>query len=167
MIVHRSCLKNDTTDKIHPSSSVEKQIHFGPIVIVEFPVIIGDSIPREGAPLTLDAKAIRSFVIGLDRFECIRPERRRKYELWLDAEERISILLTEGCSLEDIANATLLPLKVRSQRADSSKNRFPKHQIAKAIVFTGRAIKNMLGAPARKENTAKSAEYNKEQDLQA
>jgi hypothetical protein len=158
MIVHRSCLKNDTTDKMHPSSSsIEKQVHFGPLVIEEFRVIIGDSIPREGAPLTLNTKAMPSFVIGLDRFECIRPERRRKYELWLDAEERTSILLTEGYSLEDIAYATLLALKVRSQRADSSKDRFPKHRIAKAIVSTGRAIKNIIGAPERKGNTAKSA----------
>jgi hypothetical protein len=100
---------------------------------------------------------MRSFVISLDRFECIRPERRRTYELWLNAEERISILLTEGYSLEDIANATLLALKIRSQRADSSKDRFPKHRIAKAVVSTGRAIKNIIGAPVRKGNAAKSA----------
>jgi hypothetical protein len=131
------------------------------MVIDEFPVIIGDySVPRDGPPIALDAKATRSWAIDLDRFECICPERRRRHELFLSVQERTLMLLLEGYSLGEIDWARVNAFQVRLQREESSKDpsTSTKHRLSKAFKkLTARAIKNVIGAPERNQSTAMSA----------
>jgi hypothetical protein len=48
----------------HESDSNKKQVRFGPVAINEFPVILGDYIPRDGPPIALDAKATRIWAVS-------------------------------------------------------------------------------------------------------
>jgi hypothetical protein len=142
----------------------KKEVHFGPLTIDEFPIIVGESVPREGPPIALGPTAFRRQVIDLDRFECIRPERRGRLELLLDPEERMSILLMRGYTVDKIIDAALRAAQVRISRGESSKDKSSrKERIAKALVknpfvSTSRAIlKNMKSRrplPVQKQSVA-------------
>jgi hypothetical protein len=84
----------------------KKEVHFCPLTIDEFPIIVGDSVPHEGPPIALGPTAFRRQEIDLDRFEFIRPGRGQgRLELLLSAEKRMSILLMQGYTLDKISKA--------------------------------------------------------------
>jgi hypothetical protein len=87
-------------------------------------------------------------VIGLDHFEnAVRPDRRRTCELLLDKDERASILLLAGYSIQAVSDATLEAFEMREERMRSAEEKEhppSKLRIAKAFSSTSRALKSLM-----------------------
>ena len=126
-----------------------KNVRFGPLTIDEFPIVLGESVvPGSGAPIALGERPFHRIRIDLDRFEnAVRSDRRRKFELRLDEEERASMLLAEGYSIQEVSDATWEALQSRVGRMQSAKEHtLSKHHstISKALSSTSRAIRKAI-----------------------
>ena len=126
-----------------------KSVRFGPLTIDEFPIVLGESVvPGSGAPIALGERPFHRIRIDLDRFEnAVRSDRRRKFELRLDEEERASMLLAEGYSIQEVSDATWEALQSRVGRMQSAKEHIISKQhssISKALTTTTRAIKKVM-----------------------
>ena len=153
----KSFLKQEMNPMPSSLDNKKKHVRFGLLTIDEYPTVLGHSvIPRSGPPITIGQKPFRRTVMGLDRFEnAVRSDRRRKFELLLDENVRISILLAEGYSIQEVTDATSEATKVRIHRVQSAKDHEQstittaatlKHNnsIAKALSSTGKAIKSAI-----------------------
>jgi hypothetical protein len=119
-MLYPSILKSSsTTDPAATSSAKnnnQKKVRFDCLIIKEFPIELGDNVPKSGAPVTMSQTACRSLVINVEHFESIRPPRRHRKSLILTAAARTERLLLAGHSFEEIANATLMAHSIRVSR---------------------------------------------------
>lgn len=137
----KSCLKKDKSSL--PRQAAQEGVRFDYLTISEFPIIVGDTVPREGPPITMAAKATRKLVIDLDRFEAARPERRDIRDLFLDAEERTCLLLWAGFSIGEVADAALETCRIHVDREHNARLS-SKQRIHKVLDATRRALKSIL-----------------------
>jgi hypothetical protein len=152
----KSCL---TTDNSLPRQAAQEGVRFDYLTISEFPIALGTTVPREGPPITMAAKATRKLVIGLDRFEAVRSERRDTRDLFLDAEDRTCLLLLAGFSMHDVADAALEACRIRVNRERNAKLS-SKQRIHKVLgTTTKRTLKSvtMIRPIQRKSEIAMSA----------
>jgi hypothetical protein len=134
-MLYSSILKTSSTTDPAASRSAnknKKKARFDCLIIKEFPIELGDNVPRTGAPVTMSQTACRSLVINVEHFESIRPPRRHRKSLILTTAARTEQLLLAGHSFEEIANATVTAHSVRvsrnevilrHQRASSKNNK--------------------------------------------
>jgi hypothetical protein len=141
---------SSTTDPAASSSSAnknKKNVRFDCLIIKEFPIELGDNVPRAGAPVRMSQTACRSLVINVEHFESIRPPRRHRKSLILTTAARTERLLLAGHSFEEIANATVTAHSIRvsrnevilRQRQVSSKDN--KQGLSKLL---GRVLRKMI-----------------------
>jgi hypothetical protein len=141
----KSCLMKD---KSLPRQAAQEGVRFDYLTISEFPITLGDNVPREGPAITMAAKATRKLVIYLDRFEAARPERRDTRDLFLDANDRISLLLLAGFSMREIADATLEACRIKVDREHNAKLS-SKQRIHQVLDTTRRTLKIMVIRPTQ------------------
>jgi len=123
-----------------------KRVQFGSLKVDEFAIIIGDAVPRNGPPIALESKAIRSFSMDVDDFEATRPVRRRALDdMQLDSWQRTRILFDQGHSPESIAFATSSAESIRLNREQSSQDEAnKKSKLRKLVVKTRQTIKRFF-----------------------
>ena len=144
----KSCLKKDES---LPRQAVKEGVRFDYLTILEFPITLGDTVPREGPPITMAANATRKLVIRIDRFEAARPERRDTRDLFLGAEDRTCLLLLAGFSLHEVADAALEASRIRVDRAHHAKLS-SKQRIHKVLDTTRCTLKSMLIWPTQRNS---------------
>jgi hypothetical protein len=119
-MLYPSILKSSSTTDPAASSSAknnnQKNVRFDCLIIKEFPIELGDNVPKSGAPVIMSQTACRSLVINVEHFESIRPPRRHRKSLILTTTARTERLLLAGHSVEEIANATLMAHSIRVSR---------------------------------------------------
>jgi hypothetical protein len=145
MIPSKSCLMKDNSV---PRQAAQEGVRFDYLTISEFSITLGDNVPREGPPITMAAKATRKLVICLDRFEAARPERRDTRDLYLDANDRISLLLLEGFSMREIADAALEACSIKVDREHNAKLS-SKQRLHKDLDTTRRTLKSLVIRPTQ------------------
>ena len=132
------------------------------MVIDEFPIILGDNVPSDGPPIALDTKPVRRWVIDLDRYECVCPERRRRHELQLSADERTLMLVVDGgITIHSILERAAEARQVRLNREESLKDFkiVQKRRLSRRLkeFISGRALKSIIVAPVRNQSAAMTA----------
>lgn len=155
-----SCMKrHQFCRQSTPANTTNKRmVNFGSIAIEEFPTVLGDSVPREGAPIALGNKATRSLSISLEEFERIRPQRRERGKLVIDKVTRDIMLLDAGYSVEDILNATESASRIQADRDDTIKKEHnSKFRVVKLVNVTRRAFMNLINPIKNSSLTARSA----------
>jgi hypothetical protein len=121
-----------------------KIVSFDNLTINEFPIELGDNVPRRGAPLSMSRTACRSLVIGLEYFESNRSPRRHRNSLIVTAEARTEQLLLAGHSFEEIVKAILTAHRIRASRDEVIQQASKQGGISKFIQSTGRILKSMI-----------------------
>jgi hypothetical protein len=154
MMPSKSCLKKDNSLPRQPAK--EGGVRFEYLTILEFPITLGDTVPREGPPIAMADKATRKLVIHLDRFEAARPERRDTRDLFLDAEDRTCLLLLAGFSMHEVADAALEACRIRVDREHNAKLS-SKQRIHKVLDTTRRTLKSMVIRPIFVQHKSKFA----------
>jgi hypothetical protein len=144
----KSCLKKDNG---LPRQAAQEGVRFDYLTISEFPITLGHTVPREGPPITMAAKATRKLVIDLNRFEAARPERRETKDLFLDAEERTCLLLLEGFTIRQIADAALEACRIKVDRQHNTKLS-SKQRISKVLDTTRRTLKSLVIRPIQHQS---------------
>jgi hypothetical protein len=139
----KSCLKKDYS---LPRQAAQEGVRFDYLTILEFPITLGETVPREGPPITMAANATRKLVIHFDRFEGARPERRDTRDLFLDAEDRTCLLLLAGFSMHEVADAALEASRIRVDREHNAKLS-SKRGIHKVLDIARRTLKSMVIRP--------------------
>ena len=138
MMPSKSCMKKD---KSLPRQAAQEGVRFDFMTILEFPIILGDTVPREGPPIAMAAIATRKLVIRVDRFEGARPERRDTRDLFMDAEDRTCLLLLADFSMHEVADAALEASRIRVDREHNAKLS-SKQRIHKVLDTTRRTLKS-------------------------
>jgi hypothetical protein len=128
----RSPLSSSKEEKVEDALPRTKRVRFGSLVIDEFQVTLGDSIPSAGPPIALERKAIRSSTMCLIHYESVRPERRKLCDLKLDLWERTRLLYKQGYDPDAIESAALAADAVRLNRQESLKD---NSQVKKSRTF--------------------------------
>jgi hypothetical protein len=141
---------SSTTDPaaFRSTNKTKSIVRFDCLIIKEFPIELGDNVPRTGAPVIMSQTACRSLVINLEHFESIRPPRRHRNSLILTTAARTERLLSAGHSLEEIAHATLTAYSIRVSRGKNNEQGICK--FAQSTV--GRVLTNMM--PFKNQNPA-------------
>jgi hypothetical protein len=145
----KSCLKKGNG---LPRQAAQEGVRFDYLTILEFSITLGDTVPREGPPITMAAKATRKLVIDLDRFEAARPERRATRDLFLDAEERTCLLLVEGFTMRRITDAALEACRIKVDRREHNAKLSSKQRIHKLFDTTRRTLKCMVFRPIQHQS---------------
>jgi hypothetical protein len=97
----------------------KKSVSFGDITIRDHPMIIGDSVPGCGVPLTIDWEAQSEVVLKVEDYEEYRPERRRGRAMIMPRNIRASLAMSSGCTMREIAGAVSECQRIRKERASS------------------------------------------------
>jgi hypothetical protein len=113
-------LKTSSADLLAASSSPNKNknVRFDDLIINEFPIELGDNVPRTGAPVSMSRTASHSFVIGLEYFESNRPPRRHRNSMIVTTEARTERLLLDGHSSEIFEYPAMRRLNKRTSKKD-------------------------------------------------
>jgi hypothetical protein len=97
----------------------KKSVSFGDITIRDHPMIIGDSVPGCGVPLTIDWEAQSEVVLKVEDYEDYRPERRRGRSMIMPPNIRASMAMSSGCTMREISRAISECERIRKERASS------------------------------------------------
>jgi hypothetical protein len=97
----------------------KKSVSFGDITIRDHPMIIGDSVPGCGVPLTIDWEAQSEVVLKVEDYEEYRPERRRGRSMIMPPNIRASMAMSSGCTMREISRAVSECERIRKERASS------------------------------------------------
>lgn len=149
----KSCLKKDNSLP-RQAAQQEQGVRFDYVTISEFPITLGATVPREGPPIAMAANATRKLVIHLDRFEAVRPERREKRDLLLNAEDRTCLLLLAGFSMHQVADASLEVCRIQVDREHNAKSASSKQRriVHKVLDTTRRTLKRMVIRPIQQQS---------------
>jgi len=112
----------DSLDSFVPPSQYQKKVRFGRLDIIDMPIEIGDTLPSEGAPITIGWEPCGRIKINVDRYEEVRDLPRRQHELRLSSEERREMLLRLGYSQSQVRDATVKARGARKKREASIRN---------------------------------------------
>jgi hypothetical protein len=135
---------DDSASCSPPIKNKNKNVRFDGLIINEFPIELGDNVPKTGAPVSMSRTACRSLVIALEHFESIRPPRRPRNSLNLTAEARTERLLLAGYSFEEIVDAVLIAHRIQVSRDEVIQEHASKQGLSKFVQSTRRILKNMI-----------------------
>jgi hypothetical protein len=94
----------------------KKSVSFGNITIREHPMIVGDSIPECGVPLTIDWEAQSEVVFKVEDYEEYRPERRRGQVMSMPPKIRLMLAIKSGCTMREVRSAISECERIRKER---------------------------------------------------
>jgi hypothetical protein len=94
----------------------KKSVSFGDITIRDHPMIIGDSVPGCGVPLTIDWEAQSEVVLKVEDYEESRPERRRGRAMIMPPNVRTSMAMSSGCTMREVSKAVSECERIREKR---------------------------------------------------
>ena len=97
----------------------KKSVSFGDITIREHPMIVGDSVPSCGVPLTIDWEAQSEVVLKVEDYEEYRPERRRRRALSMPSNVRLILAINAGCTLREVHSVVGECERIRKERRNS------------------------------------------------
>ncbi|KAG7364478.1 hypothetical protein IV203_037680 [Nitzschia inconspicua] len=154
------------------ASMQEKEVSFQDIEFFEFNVILGDNPAcSAGAPVALGNKLKRRTVYNLDFYEdFVRPLSDRppnKGKCILSVTERANLLLDNGFSIMEIANATMAVEQVQKERLETFRNvrrddfglmvdslaRWIFTSAKEPTIITGTDVRNMLSSKSKKKRS--------------
>jgi hypothetical protein len=91
--------------------------------ILEFPLVLGDSVCSSGAPIQISWKPSKRMTRNLEMHELCRDQstvgRRTKKDLILSVQKRVDILLNSGFDQDEINAATKIAKRDRRERRAS------------------------------------------------
>jgi hypothetical protein len=139
-----------------PSQQDKNGVRFDCLIIKEFPIELGDNVPKAGAPVSMSQTACRSFLIDLEAYESIRPPRRHRKSLIVTIEARTERLLLAGHSFDEIAKATLTAHGIRVSRDEviqqHASNKKMQQGLSKFVQSTLRSVLKIMILPAINKN---------------
>lgn len=160
----RSILKtaNETSSSL---SQVKKNVKFHVVNIWEFPLVMGDNPAcSAGVPITLAQEPISEMTVDVDMYEAIRKTKRRKGKRVMSVEERATIVLGAGYTLEEMARCVMKMNDIQRERIRSIQNAgwdqfssnlvhitgrtlfFPKDIVVGVVGTTGTVMKGVVGS---------------------
>jgi hypothetical protein len=137
-------------DENQQSSSVDKpkkSVSFGDITIRDHPMIIGDSVPSCGLPITIDWEAQSEVVLKVEDYEECRPERRHSRDMHMPPHVRSLLAISSGCTMREVrrvASECELIRKERTRKLPSGEkwSRIIRKMVRTTLLFK----KNVPGA---------------------
>jgi hypothetical protein len=112
-------IQAETNQRSSSKDKPKKSVRFGDITIRDHPMIIGDSVPSCGAPLTIGWEAQSEVVLKVEEYEEYRPERRRGRAMIMPPTVRASLAMNSGCTMGEISRAASECERIRRERASS------------------------------------------------
>jgi hypothetical protein len=135
----RSILKtaSDTSSSI---SQEKKNVSFHEIIILEFPLVMGDNPAcSAGVPVALAPEPISETTVTVEMYEAKRKKKRRKGRL-MGVEERALALMGAGYTMEDIAICVMKINSIQQKRLQSIQNASWDRFSSALIHITGRTL---------------------------
>jgi hypothetical protein len=124
--MHRLSLTRKVAVLEAPSTSntMRRNVSFGDqLEILEFPIVLGDSVCSSGAPVQIGWKPSKKVTRNLDMHELCREQsnggRRSKKDLLLSVNKRALMLVNAGFDESDIETATKDAKMIRQYRRDN------------------------------------------------
>jgi hypothetical protein len=71
--------------------ALKKSVSFSTIQLREHEMILGDSVPSCGAPITIEWEARSESLLQVDQYESDRPERRHRREMVIPSKQRMQL----------------------------------------------------------------------------
>jgi hypothetical protein len=106
-----------------PQDKLKKRVSFGDITISEHPMIVGDSVPGCGVPLTIDWVAQSEVVLKVEDYEEYRPERRRGQAMSMPPNVRLALAMNSGCTTREVRSVLSDCERIRKERTSSLPSR--------------------------------------------
>ena len=70
----------------------ERSVSFGDLIVIEFELGVGDNPSVSGGvPVALSRNQVGTYLMKVDEFEELRPDRRPKVSLKMDRETRMKV----------------------------------------------------------------------------
>jgi hypothetical protein len=123
----------DANQRSSSEDKPKKSVSFGDITIRDHPMIIGDSVPGCGVPLTIDWEAQSEVVLKVEDYEECRPERRRRRAMIMPPNIRASLAMNSGCTMREISRAVYECERIRKERASSLPSEKAWSRISKVM----------------------------------
>jgi hypothetical protein len=102
----------------------KKSVSFGDITIREHAMIIGDSVPGCGVPITIDWEAQSEVVLKVEDYEEHRPERRRGGPaMYMSPRVRLTLAIDSGRTMREIRTLVSECERIRKERIRSLPSR--------------------------------------------
>jgi hypothetical protein len=120
----------------------KKRVSFGEITIRDHPMIIGNSVPSCGVPLTIDWECQSEVVLKVEDYEEYRPERRRGRAMVMPPKARASLAMSSGCTLREVNLAVSEGERIRKERTSSLPSK-KWSRISKVMKTTLLSMKNV------------------------
>jgi hypothetical protein len=117
-------IQAEATRRSSPEDKAKKSVRFGDITIREHPMIIGDSVPGCGVPVTIDWEAQSEVVLKMEDYEECRPERRHGGPaMYMPPKLRLLLAMDSGRTMKDIRIIVLECERIRNERTRSLPSR--------------------------------------------
>lgn len=140
-------IQAEANQRSYSEDKTKKSVSFGNITIREHPMIIGDSVPGCGVPLTIDWEAQSEVVLKVEDYEKYRPERRRSRTMIMPPNVRLSLAINSGCTMQEISRVDAECERIRKERTKSLSTRSEKwRRITKVMRTTLLFKKNVFRA---------------------
>ena len=126
----------------------KKCVSFGDITIREHPMIVGDSVPPCGVPLTIDWEAQSEVVLKVEDYEEYRPAMRRRVgDMIMPSNVRLTLAMNSGCTLREVHSVLSECERIRKERRNSLPRSEKWSRISEVMMRTKYIFKkNVTGA---------------------
>jgi hypothetical protein len=115
----RTIQQAEASQRSSSEGKPKKSVSFGDITIRDHPIIIGDSVPACGVPLTIDWEAQSEVVWKVEDYEEYRPERRRGQAMYMPQNVRLTLAMRTGCTMREVRSAVSECERIRKERTSS------------------------------------------------
>jgi hypothetical protein len=162
LTAHMSCLKTISTFSdeetydmsssdftSRPTINGKKKLSWKSLEVIEFPIELGSHpCVSQGAPIEMGGQEISRQIFDLYHYEVLTHcgdvrQKRRAGELRLSAQERASILLRAGYTVNQIVDSTQQATEYRKLRQESLKNE-TWDQVNETVGRTARKVMKVL-----------------------
>lgn len=151
-LVYGAPSKSNSDDN---STNTCSSVDFDIVTIRRYARTIGDSIPSNGAPMSIDWNYLPQHeVLHIDEYEEDHSYRRDLAELFMQPAIRHQLLFEEwGCSFRSILAATKKTEKVRCQRNQSAKQSNPSINVMQLAKKTYKKLKKVSNREKKQLNS--------------